>query len=157
MLGRYELYKMPSECFIVFSLLFVDDLFYFLNFFLIVTHDSPLNCLLLPFELTYHFLSGLHLVPLLLQIHINLHVLFVNPSHEGSLHKGFSLDLWDLNKVFFILKFRGMSKIHLLFQDLDTWRVLCLAYLIYFIIISAGLIVVQIRRLKLCRASTATT
>lgn len=142
MLARYEFYKMSSECFIVFSLLFVDDLFYFLNFFLIVTHDSPLNCLLLPLELTDHFLGSFHLVSLLLQIHINLHVLFVNPSHEGSLHKGLSLDLWNPNKVFFVLSLLWKSKIHLLFQYLDTWRVLCLTYLIYFIIISARLIVV---------------
>ena len=103
MLARYELYKMPSECFIVFSLLFVDDLFYFLNFFLIVTHDSPLDCLLLSLELTHHFLGSFHLVSLLLQIHINLHVLFINSSHKGSLDKGLSLNLWDLNKVFFVL------------------------------------------------------
>ena len=86
MLGRHELNKMSSECFIVFSLLFVDDLFYFLNFFLIVTHDSPLDCLLLSLELTHHFLGSFHLVSLLLQIHINLHVLFIYPSHEGSLY-----------------------------------------------------------------------
>ena len=142
MLARYKLYKMSSECFIVFSLLFVNDLFYFLNFFLIVTHDSPLNCLFLPLELTDHFLGCFHLVSLLLQIHINLHVLFVYPSHECSLHKCLCLDLWDFNKVFFVLSLLWKSKIHLLFQYLDTWRVLCLAYLIYFIIISAGLIVV---------------
>ena len=104
MLRRHELNKMSPECFIVFSLLFVDDLCYFLNFFFIVTHDSPLDCLLLSFELANHLFSSFHLVSLFLQIHIDLHVLFVNPSHESSLDKSLCLDLRDFNKVFFVLR-----------------------------------------------------
>jgi hypothetical protein len=144
---------MSPECFIVFSLLFVDDLFYFLNFFLIVTHDSPLDCLFLSFELPDHFLCSFHLVSLFLQVHIDLHVLFIYPSHESSLYEGLCLDLRSLHKVFFVLKLWRLSKVDLLLQYLDTRGILRLTNLL---IISAGFIVIQIWRLKLSGAFSTT-
>ncbi len=105
MLSRDEFNEMSAERFIVFSLLHVNNLLNLLDFFLVVAHNAPLNGLFLALKLADHLLGGLHLLSFLLQIHVYLLVLFINPCHERSFDQGFRLNQRNLNHVLFVLLF----------------------------------------------------